>query len=233
MADNRITRKRLKNHFAYGWWKYLLCAFLCAMAVDMLFAMTAYRPPADKKIEMYLCSGYADAITFEQDMWPVLQEAYPEQEELTVLNIDISSGEMTAVMQFATYTAAQQGDVCLLPAGEVEKLTADGADNAFLDLTAYIESGVIDVSGIDLTAGTLPGASGEMGVYAIPADGLYGLLDYGCDPAGSMLCVMAYGGNLDTAAGFVGALIDALSAPMPEGYGREAAEQTVFPQVLR
>ena len=58
MADNRITRKRLKNHFVYGWWKYLLAVVLCVMGVDLIFSMTAYRPPEDKKIELYMCNGY-------------------------------------------------------------------------------------------------------------------------------------------------------------------------------
>ena len=44
----QITKKWLKNHFAYSWWKYLVLTVACVMGVDMLFAMTAYRVPEDK-----------------------------------------------------------------------------------------------------------------------------------------------------------------------------------------
>ena len=52
MADNRLTKKRLKNHFAYNWWKYALSAAVSAMLVSIVFAVTAYRPPAEKKVEL-------------------------------------------------------------------------------------------------------------------------------------------------------------------------------------
>lgn len=226
MADNRITRKRLKNHFVYGWWKYLLAVVLCVMGVDLIFSMTAYRPPEDKKIELYMCNGYANTELLREELWPVLVERYPQQEELTVLNIDLTSGDIYAPMQFSTYIAAQQGDVCLLPRSEVEKLTADGADSAFVELTPYLENGVIDASGVELEAGMYRSEAGETGLYAIPTDSLYGLLDYGCDPAGGMLCIMAFSGNQDTAAGVVGMLLDMLSGEAPEVYEEEETPQS-------
>ena len=57
MADNRLTKKRLKNHFAYNWWKYALSAAVSAMLVSIVFAVTAYRPPAEKKVELYVLNG--------------------------------------------------------------------------------------------------------------------------------------------------------------------------------
>ena len=90
MADNRLTKKRLKNHFAYNWWKYALSAAVSAMLVSIVFAVTAYRPPAEKKVELYVLNGYIDTETFQRDFWPELQARKPEQEELTVLNIDLT-----------------------------------------------------------------------------------------------------------------------------------------------
>ncbi len=208
MADNRLTSKRIKNHLTYSWWKYLLCTVLCVMGVDLLFAVTAYRPPADKQIELYLCNGYADALTLEETLWPELLARYPEQEELAVLNIDLTAGDIYAPMQFAAYVAAQQGDVCLLPENEVQRMAGDDMASVFVNLTPYIESGVIDVSGLGDAQDVLVPAADGTGVYAIAVDALQGLGAYGCDPSGGMLCVMNYGGNLDTAAGMVGMLIE-------------------------
>lgn len=207
MADNRIDKRRLKNHLAYGWWKYALAAVICVMAVDMLFAVTAYRPPEERQVELYVLNDYIDTQPLHDALWPQIRQAYPEQELLTVMNINLAGGDMYAAMQFSTYAAAQQGDLCLLPRSEVTKLTAEGADSAFLELTPYIESGVIDVRGIDLTDGMLASESGQIGVYAIPADSLTGLLAYGCDPTQSYLCIMGYSGNADTAAGVMDMMI--------------------------
>ena len=131
-------------------------------------------------------------------------------------------------MQFSTYVAAQQGDVCLMPADEVEKLAADGAQYAFLELTPYVESGLIDTEGIDLTPGRMSTSDGTEGLYAIPADTLYGLLAYGNDPADSMLCILDYSGNDEHAAAVLGMIIDLGREEKPEGYDelRGAQEQT-------
>ena len=149
MADNRITKKRLKNHFAYSWWKYALAAMLSAMGVSLIFASTAYRPPADKQLTVYVLNDYTDAETMQADLWARIKEAHPEQEALFVQNIDLTdNSNIYALMQFSTYVAAQQGDVFLIPYDEMLKIVADGPEDALVDLTAYIESGVIDVSGL-------------------------------------------------------------------------------------
>ena len=144
MADNRITKARLKNHWTYGWWKYLIMVVLVVMSVNVGFSVTAYKPSEEHRIEVYLCQGWADAEQFQADFWPALQEAAPDQEELTVMNIDLTSDDIYANMQFSTYVAAQQNDMCLLPRSEVKKLAEDEAWSAFAELTPYIESGALE-----------------------------------------------------------------------------------------
>lgn len=228
MAANRITKKWLKNHFHYSWWKYLGVVAISIMGIDMLFTSTAYRPPEEKKLELYMCSGYTDSIALQEALWPQIQARYPEQEELSVMNIDLSTGDMYANMQFTTYTAAQQGDVLLLPQAEVYKLAAEGADIAFLELTPYLENGVIDPRGIDLSAGMMKSESGETGLYAIPADSLYGLSEFYCLPEGTMLCATSYGGNDERAAGLLNMLIELYQTEKPE----EPAETVAAPATI-
>ena len=178
MADNRLTKKRLKNHFAYNWWKYALSAAVSAMLVSIVFAVTAYRPPAEKKVELYVLNGYIDTETFQRDFWPELQARKPEQEELTVLNINLTdSSNIYAPMQFSTYVAAQQGDLFLISRDEMRRITADGAQEALVELTGYLDSGVIDADGMDLKNGTLDRGDGTTAVYAIPryADGAFAI----------------------------------------------------------
>lgn len=233
MADNRITKKRLKNHFAYSWWKYALAAVLSVMGVSLVFTATRYEPPADRQLTVYVLNDYTDAETMQADLWARIKEAHPEQEALFVQNIDLTdSSNIYAPMQFSTYVAAQQGDVFLIPYDEMLKIVADGPEDALVDLTAYIESGVIDVSGLDLSACTMKKLDGTAGIYAVPADQLYGLRSaYYNDAKGSVLCIPIYSQNQDTAA-------EAIRILMELGKGEKPAEQTekaeaAQPQVFR
>ena len=169
----------------------------------------------------------------QADLWARIKEAHPEQEALFVQNIDLTdSSNIYAPMQFSTYVAAQQGDVFLIPYDEMLKIVADGPEDALVDLTAYIESGVIDVSGLDLSACTMKKLDGTTGIYAVPADQLYGLRTaYYNDAKGSVLCIPIYSQNQDTAA-------EAIRILMELGKGEKPAEQTekaeaAQPQVFR
>ena len=211
MTDKRLTKKRLKNHFAYNWWKYALSAAISAMLVSVVFAVTEYRPPAEKKVELYVLNSYIETETFQQDFWPELQARKPEQEALTVLNINLTdSSNIYAPMQFSTYVAAQQGDLFLISRDEMLKITYDGAQEALVELTDYLDSGVIDAAGLDLAQGTLDRGDGTTAVYAIPAGTLTGLSQYGNNPENSFLCIPLYTQNADTAAALIGLMVERL-----------------------
>ena len=161
MANQRLTKKKLKNHLAYSWWKYALAAAVSTMLVSIVFAVTEYRPPDDKKVEFYVLNSYADTETMQADFWPLLQARKPEQEKLTVININLTdSSNIYAPMQFSTYVAAQQGDLFLISRDEMLKITSDGAQESLVELTPYLESGAIDAEDIDLAKGTLDRGDG-------------------------------------------------------------------------
>lgn len=224
MTKQRITKKWLKNHVSYSWWKYLLLAAMCVFSIDMLFSMTAYRAPEEKKVEVYILNDYVAAESVRKELEPLFFERCPDQEELSVLSINIGSDDMYARMQFTTYAAARQGDVYMLPVSELQALTQEGPD-AFVDLTSYLENGVINAKDIDLSSGVMRRADGTTGIYAIPADTLYGLMAHGNDPAGSMLCLTSYGGNDDHAAEVLNLLIERYHSEKPEDYDRMHKER--------
>lgn len=234
MADNRITRHRVRNHWTYSWWKYLLMVVCAVFGVNLLFTMTAYRAPEDKKIELYLCSGWADAELAEADIWPMIQEALPDQEELVVMNIDLVGQEYYAIMQFTTYIAAQQGDILLLPKSQMSKYAADGAWDMYADLTPYIEDGTLDPRGINLTNAMYPDSEGQKRAFGIPADTLYGLADYGIDPADCVLSVTAFSGNELNCAKLLDVLIERYQIEKPDYYDEwhESRESSKASSVL-
>ncbi len=225
MADNRITKARLKNHWTYGWWKYLIMVVLVVMSVNVGFSVTAYKPSEEHRIEVYLCQGWADAEQFQADFWPALQEAAPDQEELTVMNIDLTSDDIYANMQFSTYVAAQQNDMCLLPRSEVKKLAEDEAWSAFAELTPYIESGALEPGEVSFSGLTFTNEEGGEGIFAIPTDTLYGLTKYGIDPADGALVVMSFSGNEENTVKLLQLIIDACATEKPEGYDEWHAQR--------
>lgn len=218
MAQKRITKKWLKNHWTYSWWKYLLLVCVCVMGVNVLFTSTAYRPPEEKKIELYVCNGYVDQQSMQDQVSEVFFARFPEQEEMTVMNINLASDDMYVQMQFTTYLAAQQGDVLMIPQSHVYQLAGEAADNAFLELTPYIESGVIDPEALGVQPLKLKDSEGIEGVYAIPADTLYGLFELGNAPENSYLCLTAFSGNEDTAAAVLSMLFELYQTEKPDGY---------------
>ena len=94
----------------------------------------------------------------------------------------------------------------------MRRITADGAQEALVELTGYLDSGVIDADGMDLKNGTLDRGDGTTAVYAIPADTLTGLSRYGNDPKNSLLCIPIYTKNADSAAALIGLMLEKLAA---------------------
>ena len=103
MTKQRITKKWLKNHMTYSWWKYAVLAAVCILGVNLVFTMTAYRVPEEKKVEVFVLNGYTDSVAMQETLWPAFSALYPEQEELTVMNVNLSGNDTYGPMQFATY----------------------------------------------------------------------------------------------------------------------------------
>lgn len=220
-----MSKAWLKYHFQYSWWKYLLALVLSTFGVNLIFSMTAYRPPEEKKIEIYLCNGYAETQQMQEALWPEILAVCPDQEELTVLNIDLSADDYYTQMQFTTYAGAQEGDILLLPMESLISLAQGGADGMFLELTPYIESGALDVEGFDLSGMVFKSEMGEDGVYGIPADHLYGLLDYSVIPHDSVLCVTGYSGNEENVVRVLDLMLEKYATDKPDWYHPENFEK--------
>ena len=180
---NEALKRRVRLHLQYSWWKYLLALVISVMSISMIFDMTEYRPPEDKKTDLYILTGSCDTEGLHSYLFPRLQERFPEQEELTVITINLVNEDMYSRMQYSTYVAARQGDVMLMPMAEVQNLLKqDEAGEIFDDLTPYIQEGLIDCSGMDLTLGEMKGPDGEKRIYGIPSASLKGLEKYYISP---------------------------------------------------
>jgi len=166
-----VTKQTLRTHFTYSWWKYALLAVLAVFGIDLLYTVTAYRPPEEKKVQLYIM-GYSDEEALDAYMASVWQEYLPDME---VVEAHTFTNDGTyAAMQLSTYMAAGEGDVYLLPR---EQFIGSAASGAFVPLENDPElMAIFDEAGISLQNGWRRDSStGETHLFGIPQSKLPGL----------------------------------------------------------
>ena len=72
-----LTKARWKHHLAYNGWKYILVLILSIVGWNLIYTMTAYRPPEDKKVDVYLSLASADQTAFDGYLEKVWKEELP------------------------------------------------------------------------------------------------------------------------------------------------------------
>ena len=200
-----ITKSKIRNHFHYSLWKYLVLVALALLVWNLIGTTTRYRAPEHLKVELY-ADGYLSAAGEESLnalMNEIHEEALPQMEEVT--QTIITQDETYGQMQLLVWVAAGQGDVYLLTEDRFESV---GQSGAFVDLQPYIDSGALDVSGLDLAKGYVRDSeTREKILCGIPADALAGLKEYGLLSKDMRFGVLVAGGNIDNSVVFLNALI--------------------------
>lgn len=185
-----VNARTLKQHFAYNWWLYLLSAVLAVVLVNLLFTVTAYHPPEDKKVEFFVY-GYTDNNALEEYLAHVRETEMEDMEEVSSLMLldDSNYGPM----QLMTYLAAGEGDVFLLPR---EQFLSVASSSGLLPLEGDEELlALFSGAGISLQSGWRKNTdTGETHLYGIPQSKLPGLEKFAWAKDG-YLCVLATGGN--------------------------------------
>ena len=82
-----VNAESLKHHITYSWWKYALIAALCFGLVDLLYTVTAYRPPRDKTIGFYVY-GYTNEQSLRAD------QGTERRQIMEYLKLTTESGEV-------------------------------------------------------------------------------------------------------------------------------------------
>lgn len=225
MINNKITMERVKHHFTYNLWKYVLLVVVSIFAWDIVFSMTAYRAPADKRVHVYILQPGADATAMEENLTAPMMERIEGLLEVTFTTIDLSqSSDYTVDMQLTTYMGAGQGDLFMTPRFRFG-MYAGGEFGVFMPLDDFVDSGVIDIAGIDTSEAMATDEAGERHLYGIPMDGLYGLLAYGIDPSQMFMSIPSYSGNPTGAAQAIDYLMKTFSGEKPDWYDEYKTQQ--------
>ncbi len=210
-----LTSEKIRNHFAYGYWKYLILIVVAVAGWNLIYQTTQYRPPEDKRIDFYVASNTMDSDAMEAWLTDVRNTAFPDLELMEAYTVMTGTDDPYAQMQLSTFIMAGEGDVYLLDA---ERFKSYASQGAMASLDNYVVDGSLKVDGLDVSGGYVTiSDTGERHLLGIPADKLYGLVNhFGIDCRGMVLCVMVRSGNENNAVKFIDYLIQNMQEPAPD-----------------
>ena len=207
-----LTKERLRNHFTYSLWKYVLLAAVAIFGWNLIYTMTAYRAPEEKKIVMGIYS-YGSDENLTPYMEQVRTELMPDMEELSAMFIlpDTSYG----AMMLTAHMYAQDCDIYVLPR---EQFQTYAAQSAFMPLEELLPDLLADLeaAGVSLSRGyRADDETGEKHQYAIPCGDLPGIQSMlQCDTSDMYIGVFFETGNNENVLKFFEQFIrDMMIAP--------------------
>ena len=167
-----VTKEKLQNHLTYSLWKYALLAVIAIFGWNIIYSMTAYRAPEEKKIVLGVYS-YGSEDNINAYMEQVRLDLMPDMEEMNAMYI--MPDELYGDMILTTRIAARDCDIYVLPRDQFQSYAAQGAymalEGVLPDLIADLEA-----SGISLSRGYRTNEeTGEKHQYAIPCADLPGI----------------------------------------------------------
>ncbi len=207
-----VTRKKLQDHFSYSWWKYGLLVVIAFMSWSIIYAMTSYRSPEEKKVVLgvYSAASDANATAYMQEVHRI---HLPDMEVVEPMYIlpDEAYGDMILM----TRVAGNECDVYVLPTAQFQSWAAQGAcqplDEVCPELVAELEA-----AGISLSRGRRTNDSiAQKHLYGIPCRDLPGadaLLGMNTDDM--YICVFHNTGNDENVLKFLNIFIhDLMNEP--------------------
>ena len=188
-----VTRKQLKDHFGYSWWKYVLLAVIVWMGWNITYSVTAYRPPQEKQVVLGVYSAGSD-VNASDYMAQVQRIHMPDMEQMEAMYIlpDQQYGDLILM----TRVAGNDCDLYVLPTQQFHSWASQGACQP---LEIVVPGLVTDLecSGISLSRGRRTHEdSGEKHLYGIPCRDLPGadqMLGFNADDY--YICVFHNTGN--------------------------------------
>jgi len=251
MPKTKLTPERWKNHFHYGKYIYVAIIVVAAMLADVVFTMTAYRSPNARRVDIEFVGTYSEFLEEDAVFMRAALEAGQAYERMRdeAAGIDVNAEDYEVpleVVEFLTldydpngddayygqqkYTvtlAAQEGDIFIVSRPLMNELVEL---ELAVDLTPYIESGILDPGDRDMSTVTydeyIEGqATGRQAIYAMSAAPMTGLLDEFYYVNGDKyMVIMTYCQNPDTAAAVMQYMMDEFTPTEEELAALEAAK---------
>lgn len=211
-----LTREDIKNHLTYSTWKYALVLVFAIFGWMLIYDMTAYRSPQDKRIDLYVQTATTTSEIMDAFIKPVWESAAPDMETVQSVAL-LSSDDAATQMQITTFAYTGEGDIYFVTEQYFKSLSGAGA---FLPLEDLVENGEIDVEGVDLKKGyvTVVAESDAKGtpvstvshLFGIPLDSYDGFMKgMLLDNRGMYACILYANQNDEHVIPFFNALLQA------------------------
>lgn len=207
-----VTMDRLRHHFTYCWWMYALAIVLSIFAWNIIYSVTAYRPPEEKKIILGIYA-YGEDVNAAPYLAQVQAEHLPEMEDISAMYImpDAAYGAMI----LSTRIAARECDIYILPRAEFQNWAAQGA---FMPLDEVLPALADDLAaaGVSLSRGWRTNEAEDVKhLYGIPCADLPAIRDLlRCDTSDMYISVFFETGNNDNVVAFTDLFVrDMLADP--------------------
>ena len=203
----RLNLDKLKNHFTYSWWKYLIVLVVGLFGMDLLYTVTEPRVPDDQRIEVIVCG-----TSLEQDFNVYLKSVCAEKmTDILETEVTVTPDDTDALQYLTVRIATQGGDLYLLPKDKFVNMTENGALLP-LETDQELMSILSDFNPDDFVWGNEPN-SRDMHIYGISVRYLSGLDPYFLMNDG-YLCVLRYGKNVENAQKFLHIIAEDMKTPI-------------------
>ncbi|MBR3020391.1 MAG: hypothetical protein IKH57_25565 [Clostridia bacterium] len=211
-----INKETVSGHMHYSLWKYALIIAAAWMGWSLLFTVTAYRSPQNKRIDLYVQSFTATSESINAFIEPIWKETVPEMETVEGVVL-MPLDDYTTSQQLMTYTMAGDMDVVFLNNQYFKNLAEQ---NTLIPLDDLVADGTLDVGDVDLTNGyvTVVAEYDEQDrpvktarrLYGIPLDAFDGFVNgMQLDNRGMYATIMVNNGNDANVVPFFNALLQA------------------------
>lgn len=177
-----VNKETLKNHLTYSMWKYAVMAALVIFGWSLIYTMTAYRSPQEKRVDVYIQSNTASAEAAQAFMDPIWKETVPEMETVNAVVLPIID-DSTTMMQMMAYMAAGEGDIYFLNEQYFKSYASQGT---FIPLEELAENGTLDLTDVDLSKGYVTyveeyddndvPVKTSSHLYGVPLESFYGFM---------------------------------------------------------
>lgn len=192
-----LSKTKLKNHFRYFVWIYVVVAVAAGALLNMAVTVAKNQSPPEAKLYSFICG---DTIS-ESYFYVFLEEMTDAFPEMTVVSCERLPYNVSGSMayqykqKFLTYLSSGYGDVMILPYEDFADLVKHGyfapLENDFAE---YID----DIDPISLKTVTINLEEKGTHIYGIPLNHLE-FFPYTYDTSDKVIVLTDYSQNMDNA----------------------------------
>jgi hypothetical protein len=206
MIETKITTQRLKDHFYYAKWLYVVFILTGVLVFSMIFTFTAPKVPGEYKVDVSVFATSLDdnaSAEWQQEILSMLPE---DQQEVNIYALGFGASSEESLGGYSPYEviaarmAAREDDIYIMPKDIYLSLAAQGAFMEMDDVVGNYEyPEEVDLEEYKVSYSEDENVEGPLHYYGLPLDNSMGLVDIGVDPRERVIAILVYTESYDNA----------------------------------